>query len=1020
MKKLILILLFLFSALSPLLAQGIKYNRYSTNIEGNFVNGDHLTNIPPSALQSSNAIIGTNFYRGDGSWQPAGSGGSLPAGILTNGQLGAVTLQGAVTITNALTVGGNILDSGTVTASSNFVLQVPGSPHNGFVWNTADAIGLYYDNANTLEVQAANSDKVSLNISGGMLVQDPFVELSSIQDSTIASANFVYTDGAGVLRAGTILPTNALPPIPTNNLPAVVTNLLFGPPGYILVYNASSNPVPTNVINVNFLGGFSGLSLTNIIASGTWLFTNYAAQGVSFGIDSITGALGFTNAPSNTRTITVSGNLAVGGASGQGITILNDAGGMTWPQGAFVREKLNGALDLLAAPGTAGGINLNAATGNINLFNPVVATGEPISAGGFSTPPGSIFPIVAGSGIGISLTGAFPNQIQTLSTIGGNSNYFVAGTNVNLSQVSGSTGTTNTFSLQNSLTNMLSIIWGSALQWTVNGMSNSTATPTIYSFGPNSLITASNIQALFQLISTNISSAASGITLNPFNLQTTNIGNLYTTGFQTAQATNTGVTSSLVGSDSSGKQQTVSLNGATYNAATSTLTVTPPGGTGTVVTNVTGASGDIMIGPPNAGNISVSGINNTGMGSLAGNGLTTGSDNTAIGFNALDFLQTGSKNTVVGSLAGNTGTTTAFQNTALGYNAWGSGGGSQNVALGAYTLLSGSAPSNNTAVGFGALSNSIGYYNTVVGWESGFNSTNGTNNIYIGANVFGGSDETNIARWGNSSITSNFFNGILIDTFSGLGTTVPSYGLNLSNSTVAASGLQQNSPGIVLSGNGWKTTSTAASQPDSWLEYNSITQGSTSPLGSLTFAYSVNNAAYTTYFTISPLSVSSLEGFVSTGGGFQANANATFGHIFSGTGNEGLYWVDATDLAVRRTDTTAVNLGVSGLVITTNGFVSYATNVLSQTANAWSTTVASLNSGYTNNGNGYPALVANVAGTSGSVIYWHRGGASGVTAAANPLWTNTITASGINFTLGTNCGFQVVSGIGVYAQVYTP
>jgi hypothetical protein len=106
---------------------------------------------------------------------------------------------------------------------------------------------------------------------------------------------------------------------------------------------------------------------------------------------------------------------------------------------------------------------------------------------------------------------------------------------------------------------------------------------------------------------------------------------------------------------------------------------------------------------------------------------------------------------------------------------------------------------------------------------------------------------------------------------------------------------------------------------------------------------------------------------------------------------------------------------LAGTVISSNGFASFLTNVLSPAANAWSTRSSTLNSGWTNNLG--TNMVANVSGTSGSVIFWNRGGPGGGTSAANPLWTNTVP---YNFAVGANCGFQVVNGSGVYAQVYAP
>ncbi|HEY9664976.1 MAG TPA: hypothetical protein V6C65_41580, partial [Allocoleopsis sp.] len=67
------------------------------------------------------------------------------------------------------------------------------------------------------------------------------------------------------------------------------------------------------------------------------------------------------------------------------------------------------------------------------------------------------------------------------------------------------------------------------------------------------------------------------------------------------------------------------------------------------------------------------------------------------------------------------------------------------------------------------------------------------------------------------------------------------------NPTPATASVQQGSPPIILSGQGWASTP-AQSQPVRWAIYNNVVTGAPTPFGELVFAFSVNNAAYTNNF----------------------------------------------------------------------------------------------------------------------------------------------------------------------------
>lgn len=75
----------------------------------------------------------------------------------------------------------------------------------------------------------------------------------------------------------------------------------------------------------------------------------------------------------------------------------------------------------------------------------------------------------------------------------------------------------------------------------------------------------------------------------------------------------------------------------------------------------------------------------------------------------------------------------------------------------------------------------------------------------------------------------------------------PTDGLTLDNTTAAAAGAQQYSPAVHLGGNCWETTG-GTSQSVDWRIYNVPVQGATANT-TLTFAVSINGAAYSTPYT---------------------------------------------------------------------------------------------------------------------------------------------------------------------------
>jgi hypothetical protein len=174
----------------------------------------------------------------------------------------------------------------------------------------------------------------------------------------------------------------------------------------------------------------------------------------------------------------------------------------------------------------------------------------------------------------------------------------------------------------------------------------------------------------------------------------------------------------------------------------------------------------------NAGNLTLTGIRNTAIGyfalplnstgienSAVGNGSlrysTTGSSNTAFGNASLFSNTTGDQNTAIGSWSLSSNTTGIF-NSALGYRSLNSNStGNANTSVGYESLFSSATGEGNTAIGSVSLySNTTGHNNVAVGNQALYYNTTGINNIAIGFNAQVPSGiGNNQVRIGNTSIT---------------------------------------------------------------------------------------------------------------------------------------------------------------------------------------------------------------------------------------------------------------------------
>jgi len=143
-----------------------------------------------------------------------------------------------------------------------------------------------------------------------------------------------------------------------------------------------------------------------------------------------------------------------------------------------------------------------------------------------------------------------------------------------------------------------------------------------------------------------------------------------------------------------------------------------------------------------AGNLTMTGSNNTASGNHALYSNTTGGNNTASGFDALVFNTTGSNNTASGfeALYSNTtgGGNTASGNDVLEFNTT----GGNNTASGSGALYNNTTGGNNTASGFDALydyndATAASDNNSAFGYNTGRGLVTGVNNTILGANVTG-------------------------------------------------------------------------------------------------------------------------------------------------------------------------------------------------------------------------------------------------------------------------------------------
>lgn len=215
------------------------------------------------------------------------------------------------------------------------------------------------------------------------------------------------------------------------------------------------------------------------------------------------------------------------------------------------------------------------------------------------------------------------------------------------------------------------------------------------------------------------------------------------------------------------------LSGSVTLAAGDSVSITPSAQTLTIATDATAGNSPStivrrdLIGGFAAGTLELFGSvylqsSSSTAGSLVQNGNrllhTFGGTSVFLGSGAGNYTMTGNTNTGVGVLALTNNTSGSF-NAALGaFALQGNMSGSANTALGTGALDVNTAGSSNTAVGVDALGHNTGSFNIAIGKDAGDGLTTGSNNICIGN--FGVAAESGTIRIGSGLQTRTFLAGV--------------------------------------------------------------------------------------------------------------------------------------------------------------------------------------------------------------------------------------------------------------------
>jgi hypothetical protein len=205
------------------------------------------------------------------------------------------------------------------------------------------------------------------------------------------------------------------------------------------------------------------------------------------------------------------------------------------------------------------------------------------------------------------------------------------------------------------------------------------------------------------------------------------------------------------------------------------------------------------------------------------------------------------------------------------YSVSGTGSVCMTTSCSMVTPSLGVATATSLAIGAGSAITSSG-----AGGALGSNAFTSTAYLPLaGGTMVGTITAADASTYGSGGISNLTFlgvgqaaptNGIAVKESIGV---TSSDGLLLTNTTAAAAGVQQWSPRIHLTGQGWKTTATAASETVDWIIENQPVQGSTTPDTYLAFSSQINGTGYINQLNYS----ASKEIFASAGNGFAAGGS---------------------------------------------------------------------------------------------------------------------------------------------------
>jgi hypothetical protein len=344
----------------------------------------------------------------------------------------------------------------------------------------------------------------------------------------------------------------------------------------------------------------------------------------------------------------------------------------------------------------------------------------------------------------------------------------------------------------------------------------------------------------------------------------------------------------------------------TFNAKQAALTGSVSGTANqvTVSANSNSVASNITVSIPSNSQLSIAKITN-----LTSNGLvkTSGGDGTI----SIATAGTDYQAPLTLTTTGSTGAATLIGNT-LNIPQY-AGGTSYTFSTG-LTNTSGTVTAN--------LSTGIsGGQSVIGGTASGENLTlSSTSNATKGKIILGSAsvyDEVN-NRLGITQTTPTSKLHILT---TGIGVTnSDANGILLQNTTAAAAGAQQESPGIVFEGRGWKTTATAASQQVKWRIKTLPVQGAANPSSYFVFENSINGGAYSNSIFFDSAGVSYANNFE---GGLRT-VSGTLGNFTAVTGSSILSTAISLAGSTQTSYRNLINGSTTAVIPTTNSYASLA------------------------------------------------------------------------------------------------